>query len=104
MELQTEQSRTTYWPSVGPASGRDETWVSLAELEEGAIHGCAMVGRSAAMLAVFSAIERLGPYRTTVLVQGDSGTGKELVARALHNFGPNPKGPYITFNCSNLVD
>ena len=63
-----------------------------------------MVGRSGLIRGVFSAIERLGPYKATVLIQGESGTGKELVARALHNLGPNPQGPFVTFNCSNLVD
>ncbi len=63
-----------------------------------------MVGRSALIRGVFSAIERLGPYKATVLIQGESGTGKELVARALHSVGPSPQGPFVTFNCSNLVD
>jgi DNA-binding NtrC family response regulator len=63
-----------------------------------------MVGRSPLIRGVFRAIERLGPYKATVLIQGQSGTGKELVARALHNLGPCPQGPFVTFNCSNLVD
>src|SRR4029077_18370349 len=49
-------------------------------------------------------IGRLGPHKSTVLIQGESGTGKELVAQALHLMGASAKGPFITFNCSNLVD
>jgi DNA-binding NtrC family response regulator len=56
------------------------------------------------MRRVLKMIARLGPYKATVLVHGESGTGKELVARALHTLGPVPKGPFVTFNCSNLLD
>jgi DNA-binding NtrC family response regulator len=56
------------------------------------------------MRKVMRTVARLGPYKTTVLVQGESGVGKELVARALHTLGPAPKGPFVTFNCSNLVE
>ena len=38
------------------------------------------------------------------MVQGESGTGKELVARALHTLGSATGGPFVTFNCSNLVE
>jgi DNA-binding NtrC family response regulator len=38
------------------------------------------------------------------LIHGESGAGKELIARALHTLGPVPKGPFITFNCSNLLE
>jgi DNA-binding NtrC family response regulator len=56
------------------------------------------------MQRVLKTIGRLGPYKATVLVHGESGTGKELVARALHTLGPVPKGPFVTFNCSNLLE
>jgi DNA-binding NtrC family response regulator len=56
------------------------------------------------MRRVLKTVARLGPYKATVLIHGESGTGKELVARALHTLGPVPKGPFVTFNCSNLVE
>ena len=62
-----------------------------------------IVGGSPQMHRVFEAVKRFAPYREGVLVQGESGTGKELVARALHALGPVPSGPFVTFNCSNLV-
>jgi DNA-binding NtrC family response regulator len=63
-----------------------------------------MVVQSVEMRKVLKSIARLGPYKATVLIYGESGTGKELVARALHALGPVPKGPFVTFNCSNLVE
>ncbi len=79
-------------------------WIDLPTLGQGSAEMGGMVGRSPLIRGVFRAIERLGPYKATVLIQGQSGTGKELVARALHNLGPCPHGPFVTFNCSNLVD
>jgi len=67
-------------------------------------HFAGMVIHSASLRKLVNTIGRLGPHRTTVLIQGESGTGKELVARALHTLGPMPKGPFISFNCSNLVE
>ena len=63
-----------------------------------------MVVRSAQVRKVLKTISRLSPYKATVLVHGESGTGKELVARALHTLGSAPGGPFVTFNCSNLVE
>ncbi len=63
-----------------------------------------MVVKSVNMRRVLKTIQRLGPYKASVLIHGESGTGKELVARALHTLGPVPKGPFVTFNCSNLVE
>jgi two-component system response regulator HydG len=63
-----------------------------------------MVVRSAQVRKVLKTVSRLSPYKATVLISGESGTGKELVARALHALGPVPGGPFVTFNCSNLVE
>jgi two-component system response regulator HydG len=86
------------------APGAGIEWVGLESLGQGSGEMGGMVGRSELIRGVFNAIERLGPYKATVLIQGQSGTGKELVARALHTLGPCPQGPFVTFNCSNLVD
>jgi DNA-binding NtrC family response regulator len=65
-------------------------------------HG--MLGRSAAMQEVFSLIRRLAPHVRTVLITGETGTGKELVARALHQQGPRRSRRFVTVNCSAVVE
>ena len=63
-----------------------------------------MVGRSPLMLEVFAKIRRIAPHFRTVLVTGATGTGKELVARALHRLSPASRGPFVVCNCSALVE
>ncbi len=63
-----------------------------------------IVGRSAAMIEVFEAIEKVGGSRATVLLLGESGTGKELIARAIHYNSPQAEGPFITLNCAALPE
>src|SRR6202166_223006 len=79
-------------------------WFSLEHLAHGSERVGGMVVRSAQVRKVLKTISRLSPYKATVLINGESGTGKELVARALHTLGPVPGGPFVTFNCSNLVE
>ena len=62
-----------------------------------------MVGSSPAMLRVRSSIERAGPTSATVLVRGESGVGKELVARAIHMRSPRRDGPLVCLNCAALA-
>jgi transcriptional regulator with GAF, ATPase, and Fis domain len=85
-----------------PNSGAE--WIGVEELLEGAEQVGGMLVKSAQLRRVMHTIARLGPHKATVLIQGESGTGKELVARALHAMGPVPNGPFVTFNCSNLVE
>jgi DNA-binding NtrC family response regulator len=63
-----------------------------------------MVGRSPLMLEVYARIRRIAPHFRTVLVTGATGTGKELVARALHRLSPASRGQFVVCNCSALVD
>ena len=79
-------------------------WLSLERLAQGSERIGGMVVKSAQVRKVLKTIARLSPYKSTVLINGESGTGKELVARALHTLGPVSGGPFVTFNCSNLVE
>jgi two-component system response regulator HydG len=67
-----------------------------------AFHG--MIGRGPAMQEMFDAIRRFAPHVRTVLITGETGTGKELVARALHTLGSRPKQRFVTVNCSAVVE
>jgi DNA-binding NtrC family response regulator len=61
-----------------------------------------LLGTSVAMRRVFATLERVAPTDATVLVEGQSGTGKELVAEALHATGPRATGPFVIVDCGAL--
>jgi two-component system nitrogen regulation response regulator NtrX len=61
-----------------------------------------MVGRSAAMGALFAQIAKVAPTRSRVLITGESGTGKELIARALHRESPLRTKPFVKVNCAAI--
>jgi transcriptional regulator with GAF, ATPase, and Fis domain len=67
-----------------------------------------LFGRSEAMRRVFAVLERVAPTDTTVLVEGETGTGKELVAEGLHEESQRSTGPFVVFDCSavspNLIE
>jgi DNA-binding NtrC family response regulator len=63
-----------------------------------------LVGTCPAMQQVFSLIRQVAPSRAAVLVTGDSGTGKELVARAIHHLSPRRDGPFVAINCAALPE
>jgi DNA-binding NtrC family response regulator len=84
-----------------------ETRRRTLQLERELLDACAfegIVGRSPLMLEVFAKIRRVAPHFRTVLVTGATGTGKELVARALHQASPVASRPFAVCNCSALVD
>lgn len=63
-----------------------------------------MVGDSAPMLALKEMIARISPFDATVLMQGETGTGKELVARLLHAGNPRRHMPFVAANCGALAE
>lgn len=63
-----------------------------------------MVGRSRAIQKVIEAIQVVAPLETTVLIQGETGTGKELVARALHNRSLRKEKPFLSVNCGAIPE
>jgi DNA-binding NtrC family response regulator len=65
---------------------------------------CGMIGRGPVMQELFGMIRRLAPHVRTALVTGETGTGKELVARALHQTGPRRDRRFVTVNCSAVVE
>jgi transcriptional regulator with GAF, ATPase, and Fis domain len=88
---------------LGSSCDHDDEWIPLNALSAHAESFAGMVVGSDALRRLVSRITQLAPYKATVLIQGESGAGKELVAEALHKFGPMPHGPFVVINCSNLV-
>ena len=63
-----------------------------------------IIGKSKAMRNVFQVIRKVAPAAATVLIEGASGTGKELVAKALHFNSPRKDRPFVAVNCSALAE
>jgi len=61
-----------------------------------------LIGNSPALEAVLEGVKRVAPTSSTVLIQGETGTGKELIARAIHNISPRCGGPFIKLNCAAI--
>lgn len=61
-----------------------------------------IVGKSDPMLKVFDLVAQVAPSRSTVLIQGDSGTGKELIAKAIHANSPRKDGPFVPVNTGSM--
>ena len=63
-----------------------------------------IVGRSPQMWEMFSRIRRVAPHYRSLLISGETGTGKDLVARAIHKLSPVAAGKYVVLNCSAVVE
>jgi DNA-binding NtrC family response regulator len=63
-----------------------------------------IIGRSAPMREIFATIERVAPTRATVLLCGESGVGKDMIARAIHHHSPRDNKPFVKINCTALPE
>jgi two-component system, NtrC family, response regulator HydG len=78
----------------------------VAQLRRNAATGARsrIIGRAPAMQRMFDMVERVAPTRATVLITGETGTGKELVARAIHELSDRARKPFVAINCSALPE
>jgi Nif-specific regulatory protein len=63
-----------------------------------------IVGHSAVMRRIFEQIRMVAKWNTTVLIRGETGTGKELIANAIHYNSPRARGAYVRINCASLPE
>ena len=85
-------------------TAEQETVLPLPEAEPLRVGPHRMISESPAMLPVFRTIAQVAPNAATVLVTGDSGTGKELVARAIHEQGPRVGEAFVAVNCAAIPE
>ncbi len=61
-----------------------------------------IIGKSSAMQSIFDLIERVAPAQSSILITGESGSGKEVVAKAIHARSPRAKKPFVAINCTAI--
>jgi len=94
----------------GRVIGGAETFRDLSEVEavrkelSGRFQVGDLVSRSPSMRKIFDLLPAVAVSASTVLIQGETGTGKELLARAMHNLGPRARKPFVAINCGALPD
>jgi transcriptional regulator with AAA-type ATPase domain/predicted TIM-barrel enzyme len=74
----------------------------MVETASGEPHRKEMVGQSAALRAMIAIIEKVAPYDANVVIEGETGVGKELAANLIHELSPRAKQPFITLNCGAI--
>ncbi len=75
----------------------------ISELEQQLGQAVEWIGPSAALRQIRDQVQRVGPTQATVLIRGESGAGKELVARAIHDSSQRANGPFVALNCAALT-
>ncbi len=96
--------------SEGNVIGGAETFRDMSEVEalrnelEGRIRVGDLVSRSPHMQQVFSSLEAVAASPSTVLITGETGTGKELIARTIHSLSPRSNKPFVAVNCGALPE
>jgi PAS domain S-box-containing protein len=109
-ELPISISTAILTTADGELIGGVETFRDLSQVEklrkeiEGRYSFSDIIGRSPAMRSLFELLPVVAASDSTVLIHGASGTGKELVARAIHNLSPRADGRFVAINCGALPD
>ena len=96
-----KQTAAPIVPAAPPETTRDETTASVPVEDQNSILD-RMIGRSDAMMRVRQTILKLARSQAPVMISGDSGTGKELAARLIHDLGPRSEEPFVAVNCGAI--
>ena len=103
-------STAVLYDEEGKVIGGAETFRDLSEIAalrevlQGRLRVGDLISHSQAMRPVFDMVPSLAASSTTVLIQGETGTGKELLARAIHGMSPRQQKPFVAVNCGALPD
>lgn len=89
-------------PIPAPFGAAEIGAIPLGDLTSEELLGEGIVGRSAALRDVLEQVEIVAPTDATVLIYGETGTGKELIARAVHNMSGRRAHPYVKCNCAAI--
>ena len=93
--------------AIGKAEERERLRRENRQLRRELSHGgsdCALVAASPAMREIYELVERAAEFKTTVLVTGESGVGKEVVARAVHGLSDRANAPFVPLNCGAIPE
>lgn len=101
--LDHEKLRVVIERALELSETRRENELLRRQLQERGAFG-ELVGNSEAMRAIYSLVEQVAPSSASVLITGDSGTGKELVARTIHLMSPRRDKPFVAINCSAIPE
>jgi len=86
---------------------RAEATLAGAESEESAeiddLPDTEMIASSPEMVAIYKTISRVAPTDATILVEGETGTGKEMIARMIHEYSPRAKQPFVPVDCASIA-
>jgi transcriptional regulator with GAF, ATPase, and Fis domain len=98
MLLNTFHSNVTDWPTE-PRDAKKLHLLGEGQ-PENSRHG--IIGKSRAIRSVMEQISVVAPSSSTVLIQGETGTGKELAAQAIHDLSPRRSAPFVKLNCAAI--